>query len=699
MCCISIKWSLLVAFAILTFTPLHSRAQKAASGDFIYIAADGKAGLIRLRWAPSSPVLWQLGNRYGYKIAKYTVANDVSENTANPKQQYVSATPVKPAAPALMKTFAQRDSMIAVMAALIYDSSKSSSVGRESILDRSSMLTQRFGYALLIADLDYGAAQAAGLAFTDNNVQKGSRYIYKISINLPENLEKEIQYKEGAVFCVGGESWKMPGVGKPDLEISDNYVTVHWNIEHLRGFYTAYEIERSGDGIHYSPATELPYVQMSKGKAPAIATFTDSLYEPNTDSIYYRVRGINPFGDRSAFSKPAAQRNFIIPMYRPHIDSVQNMSGGLIRIYWRLPDSVVKVTEGLHLLVANKADGPYFPVTKKMLQPQESSYIDTIHFVSNYYKLSVIYKQHKTFTSLPYLYQGEDSIPPAAPIVLKAFIDSLGKVTLRWKANRESDLLGYRVFRANSLSEEFTEITRHAYTDTVWHDTITLNTLTPHVYYTLLAIDRYYNASHYSDSVMLKRPDTVAPAPAIFANAFIKGDSVLLSIINTRSADVSMYRLQRVNVSTPTDTMLLAQLPASAMDTLFYTDTAVNPGSTYQYLLYTIDSSNNRSVNRSGLVLFEPGFRKAVDLRSAVADRTNLQIQLQWDYPLAGVQKFIIYRNKAGGAFTTLCTIAANERSYTDKELNFNNSYGYKIKAVFGDGKHSLMSPVKEVIY
>jgi hypothetical protein len=283
--------------------------------------------------------------------------------------------------------------------------------------------------------------------------------------------------------------------------------------------------------------------------------------------------------------------------------------------------------------------------------------------------------------------------------VLKAFIDSLGKVTLRWKANRESDLLGYRVFRANSLSEEFTEITRHAYTDTVWHDTITLNTLTPHVYYTLLAIDRYYNASHYSDSVMLKRPDTVAPAPAIFANDFIKGDSVLLSIINTRSADVSMYRLQRVNVSTPTDTMLLAQLPASAMDTLFYTDTAVNPGSTYQYLLYTIDSSNNRSVNRSGLVLFEPGFRKAVDLRSAVADRTNLQIQLQWDYPLAGVQKFIIYRNKAGGAFTTLCTIAANERSYTDKELNFNNTYGYKIKAVFGDGKHSLMSPVKEVIY
>jgi hypothetical protein len=198
---------------------------------------------------------------------------------------------------------------------------------------------------------------------------------------------------------------------------------------------------------------------------------------------------------------------------------------------------------------------------------------------------------------------------------------------------------------------------------------------------------------------MLKRPDTLAPAPAIFANVLTKGDSVLLTIINTRSTDVSMYRLQRINASTPINTLLLAQLPSSTKDTLFYADTAVIPGNTYQYLLYTIDSSNNRSVDRSALVVFEPAFRKAVDLKTAAADRTNLQIQLQWDYPLAGVQKFILYRNKAGGAFTTLRTIPAKEKSYTDKEVNINNTYGYKIKAVFGDGKHSLMSPVKEVIY
>lgn len=696
----SFKWPLKVVFVLLLFTSFNSSAQKAASSDFIYIAADGKGEYMRLRWAPSSPLLWQLGNKYGYRISKYTVSKDISANGEVPKPQYVSAVPVRPATPALMKTFAQRDSMIAVMEALIYDSSQVTTTGREAILNRSSMLTQRFGYALLIADLDYSAAQAAGLAFTDKNIQKGGRYIYKIGINLPEDLQQDIPYKEGTVFCVGAGQWKMPGIGKPDLEISDNYVTLHWNIEHLRGFYTAYEIERSGDGIHYSPATDLPFVQMSKGKAPSIATFTDSLYEPDTDSIYYRVRGINPFGDRSAFSKPAAQRNFIIPAYRPHIDSIQNISGALVRICWRLPDSVVRLTEGLHLMVANKAEGPYLPVTKKLLSPLDSSYIDSLHFVSNYYKLSVIYQQqHKSFTSLPYLFQGEDSIPPAAPVVLKAVIDSLGEVTLRWKANREQDLLGYRVFRANSLHEEFTEITRHACIDTVWHDTITLNTLTPHVYYTLLAVDRYYNASHYSDPVMLKRPDTLAPAPAIIGNTIVKGDSVLLTILTTRSSDVMMYKMQRLNVASPKDTVLLAQLPPASQDSLFYVDTATIPGNTYQYLLFTIDSSNNKSIDRSGPVAVGAGFRKAVELKTAVADRTNRHIQLQWDYSLAGVQKFIIYRNHAGGAFTTLCAIAGRDKSYTDKEVNINNTYGYKIKAVFGDGKHSQISPVKEVIY
>src|SRR5581483_6011110 len=137
------------------------------------------------------------------------------------------------------------------------------------------------------------------------------------------------------------------------------------------------------------------------------------------------------------------------------------------------------------------------------------------------------------------------------------------------------------------------------------------------VYYTLLAVDKYYNDSHYSDTLMLKRPDTVAPAPAIIATAVVKSNAIQLGIVATTSTDVMSYYLQRIDISKPKDTLALAQWSPSVTkrDSLFFTDTTAEPGTTYQYLLYTLDSSINRSMNRSGLVAFEPGFRKAVDFK------------------------------------------------------------------------------------
>lgn len=90
-----------------------------------------------------------------------------------------------------------------------------------------------------------------------------------------------------------------------------------------------------------------------------------------------------------------------------------------------------------------------------------------------------------------------DSIPPSAPTGLTARSSTSGEVVLSWKPNLEKDLLGYTLHYSNHPDHEFAAITNKPIHDTTFRDTVMIKTLTEHLYYKIVAIDKNYNYSTF----------------------------------------------------------------------------------------------------------------------------------------------------------------------------------------------------------
>src|SRR5690606_31469474 len=118
---------------------------------------------------------------------------------------------------------------------------------------------------------------------------------------------------------------------------------------------------------------------------------------------------------------------------------------------------------------------------------------------------------HERTRSFPYLVQIADDTPPAIPGEIHGEIDSTGTVVLQWKANADADLLGYRVFRSNSPSDDPIEVTTRILSENTFLDTVKVRVLNREVYYRVVAVDQNYNTSEYSARIVLHRPDIIPP--------------------------------------------------------------------------------------------------------------------------------------------------------------------------------------------
>ena len=664
-----------------------AQAQNAAEG--IRLLAKSKGNAVVLRWAPTTPVLWQAGNRYGYKLERFTLKADGTLTEPTGQGKLLVTQPIRPVSQREFDELARTDDKAAVVQEMIYGNTTAPApAGPAGLLRRKQEDENRFGFALLMCDFSAPVAIAAGLQWTDKTAATGARYIYRLTLAgapagmLPEPAVVVVDVKE--------EKPLLP----PDqlkARFEDRKVTLSWPIFLHKGIYTAYVVERSTDGRNYQPLSDLPYVFFSEKRDPDYAHFVDSL-PANDQTYHYRIKGLTPFAETGPASATVSGAGKEEWAGLAVIDGAKVLDNKQVTLSWQFPEQYHAQIKGYALGRAIRPDGPYKDVTTKLIPPSQRSFTDAPPATNAYYRLRVIDKAGaERAVSFPYLVQLEDNTPPVAPVGITGKISPKGVATLAWRANLEADLLGYRVFKANRADEEFVEVTQEILPKPAFTDSVNLQTLTRQVCYKVVAVDRNYNPSAYSAPLELQRPDLILPAAAQFRRVEQRGDTIRLEWDNSPSDDVIRCELYRQEKATTAALRLREWSPKDNVTA--YEDARAYPGQTYRYLVKVFDAAGNVTESVSKDFYYETGIRPPVTNWRVTVDRTQKRIVLDWQYAQLEATQCQIYRGRAGEPLRLYKTLPGNPGEFVDQDLAVNNAYVYKIRL---NGKGGVQTQLSE---
>lgn len=555
----------------------------------------------------------------------------------------------------------------------------------ESSTNTNTNNTMAFGLAMLSCDFDVELSQAAGLFYKDESLAQG-RYAYLI-----QSAKGSKNIKPAIVLVNTFLNDKLQNIDSLKIQVRKKEVKLLWDIRQLKDDYAGYIIERSNDGESFSQLNQRPHIQVltQYEKEKKDISFNDTITEYGK-IYYYRIKGLGFFGVTGNYSNVVTCK-LIKPLEAfPQVDSTQLIYDSILHVHWHMPDGFnLNELKGFDIYRNSDVEGGYKKINSDLLSENVRLFVDEKPNQSNYYKVLAYNIYGDSAFSHPILGLIPDIHPPKVPTGLEGKVDTLGNVNLSWLPNKETDLMGYRVFRNNSVSEELVEITKEIFNDTIYKDTITLETLTEEVYYSITAVDKVYNNSKFSATVKLKRPDKIKPIAVQFTEVIHNDSSIIVKWIPSSSKDVQQYELwcsienaalQKVKVW-------------AAGDTFFeFTDTNPEYGKYYQYQIKVMDDDGNFSVSNSALHYFDARVRKPVKKIDYKIDLEKKTITLNWEYPEKELYSFVIYKAKAGEPLKIIKTLKADVFTFEDADLYIGNQYEYCIKANYNSGSESRIS-------
>ncbi|HYG39734.1 MAG TPA: hypothetical protein VD908_13995 [Cytophagales bacterium] len=643
---------------------------------------------IVLRWAPGTPGGWTNANKAGYIISRTTL--DVNGEFDPATFKNLNSEPIKPWPLEKWETIAgekNSNNYAKIAAQALYGKSFVPSTG---FIDKADDYMSRYSFSMLAADISSETATALGLRFTDKSIEKNKVYIYRITSPVDTTKYKLIP---GFIVVDTEKPEILPKASISDTKELQNLIEIYWDRELHSKVFSAYWIERSEDGgTSFKKLNKVPFINPVDEKNPRsidYIIYSDSIPK-NYKTYKYRVIGITAFGELAPPSDPVSVmgRDTTPPPVPGNLKTVA-IGGSKVKITWDYPKDV-KDLKGFLIGRGNNPAEQFTPLVTELLPSKSREFIDNnaSEERSNYYIVAAVDTAGNANLSLAKYALMVDSIPPAAPTYLQGKIDTTGVVKVSWRLGPEKDILGYQVYFSNQKDHQFSQLTNGPIQDTVFTDTITIKTLTKKIYYRVVAIDLSHNYSGFSEMLELKKPDIVPPSPAIFDKYKVTNEGINVSWMPSSSEDLARTILYRKEEKG--DWAELVSFGVKDKKTS-YMDTKVESGKFYSYSLIAEDEDKLRS-KRSLPIKLKYLDLKAKPLVNQVVAKPDMEkglIKINWEYPVKGEYRFVIYRAVNGSNFVSYKSIDSGNLIFDDKDVRKGNTYEYTINVIFKDGRKS----------
>jgi uncharacterized protein len=674
----------------------------------MYVRASGTDSGISIRWAVNTPWGWKKANKNGFTIERFTISR---EGKLLPKAEKLVLTeqPLLPAPEPAWETIANQSDYAAIMAQALYGEAFNTTINGgdtglvAKTINRTNETQQRYGSFYFAADLDFKAACMGAAGLTDTTAKQHEKYLYRIYCI---GADKKALSDTAFVMIGGNERFFMQKITESFALFGNKTVSLSWNHSQAEKSYTAYHVEKSADGGNtFTRLTKTPVSaftgEASKPESGLMVYFNDTL-AANGVPFSYRIIGLTPFGAESVCSDTLTGSGQDVLPYNPNIKGIDFDKAGRVKIDWDFDAAGDSLINGFKLLYGGMEDSNYQVVKSDMLAKDRSLWYD-IKQKAGYYAIMATPKQGESRRSFPYMIEPEDSIPPKKPAGLDGFVDSSGLVILTWKANKEKDIFGYRVFKKLVMGHDLTALIDTFYVDTVFFDHVNMKQLNAKVYYAIRAYDKKFNPSEFSEELILTKPDIIPPTQPAIADYKVDDNKVWLKWINSQDADVASHVLLKKRMSGYSagwDTVKVFVKQKGTTVEQQYDDKGLEGGTSYLYTILAKDSSGNMSLPAVPLTI-KTGFPKLSNLFSfneAAIDRDKRLITLEWKMTAINISEIQLYRSEDKGPLSFYKTLAPGDRTFTDNELKASSQYKYGLRAVLPDGRISDFS-LQDVAY